>query len=136
MGVKTKDYLIDTNILIDYLVDRLPSPAVDLIEEIIEKSLNVSVITQIEFLGWHNHTHQSKAAAEDIITHASIIHLEQEIIDETIFLKQTLRVKIPDAIIAASSRVHHMILIAGNEKHFEKIPGVNIYNPWNNTRLP
>lgn len=132
MGLSREQFLIDTNILIDYLADNLPSPGVDIIEEIIEHSLNISVITQIEFQGWHNHTPQSRTAAAEIIRYASIIHLTPEVIHDTISLKQQTRVKTPDAIIASSSRIHNMTLITGNERDFNKIPGVRVYNPWNN----
>lgn len=132
MVVKHRRYLIDTNILIDYLADSLPSLGIDLVEEVIEQSLHISVITQIELLGWHDHTLQSKTAAEDIINHASIMHLTPEVINDTIILKQQMRVKTPDAIIASTSRIHQMTLITGNEKHFQKIPGVSILNPWAN----
>ena len=63
MGLNQHDFLIDTNFLIDYLADALPSPGVEIIEEIIEQSVTVSVITQIELLGWHNHSPESKKAA-------------------------------------------------------------------------
>lgn len=131
MGLNQSHFLIDTNILIDYLAETLPSPGIEIIEEIIDKSLNISVITQIEFLGWHNHTKELKTAAEAIIDHASIINLTPDIIKDTISIKQQMRVKTPDAIIASSSRIHHMTLITGNEKDFINIPGVAIYNPWN-----
>jgi predicted nucleic acid-binding protein len=128
-------FLIDTNILIDFLADALPGQEADMIEEIIEKSCNLSVITQIEFLGWHNHTEESKIAAEEIIDHSTIIHLTPPIINDTISLKQKMRIKTPDAIIASSSRIHNMTLITGNMKDFEKIPGVRIFNPWNSPEL-
>ncbi len=136
MELSINEFLIDTNILIDYLADTLPTPGIDIIEEIIEKTLNISVITQIEFLGWQNHTEQSKKAAEEILKNASIIHLTSDIVTDTIRLKQQMRVKTPDAIIASSSRIHHMTLITGNDSHFKKIPGVTLYNPWNNIDLP
>lgn len=132
MELSINTFLIDTNILIDYLADALPTSGVDIIEEIIEKKLNISVITQIEFLGWHGHTELSKIAAEEIVENASIIHLTPDIISDTIYLNQQMRVKTPDAVIASSSRVHHMTLITGNDSHFRKIPGVTLYNPWNN----
>ena len=133
MVVSHNRYLIDTNILIDYLADSLPSPGIEIIEGIIGQSLHISAITQIEFLGWHNHTPESKAAAEEIIKHATIMHLTPEVINDTIALKQQMRVQTPDAIIASTSRIHQMTLITGNEKHFLKIPGVSILNPWTNT---
>ncbi|MCA1914881.1 type II toxin-antitoxin system VapC family toxin [Methanospirillum hungatei] len=136
MGLTEIRFLIDTNILIDYLADALPCQGTECIEEIIERSCNVSAITQIEFLGWHNHSKESKTAAEEIISHATIIHLTPAIITDTIFLKQKIRIKTPDAIIASSSRIHNMTLITGNVKDFEKIPGVSIFNPWKQTELP
>lgn len=50
MDLTKPRFLIDTNILIDFLADALPGKESDMIEEIIEKSCNLSVITQIDFL--------------------------------------------------------------------------------------
>jgi len=93
------EFLIDTNILIDYLADTLPSPGINIIKEIIEKTLNISVITQIEYLGWHNHIRQSKKAAEEIVNNASIFHLTSYIITDTILLKQQRQYKTFSSIL-------------------------------------
>jgi len=38
MGLNQNQYLIDTNILIDYLSDSLSSPGIEIIEDIIENT--------------------------------------------------------------------------------------------------
>ena len=41
------------------------------------------------------------------------------------------KIKLPDAIIAATALVHNLTLLTRNEKDFSKISNVEITNPWN-----
>ena len=67
MGRMRDRYLLDTNVLIDFLADSFPPLITLKIEDIIRCSLNISVITEIELLGWHNHTSASRQASEGVI---------------------------------------------------------------------
>jgi predicted nucleic acid-binding protein len=48
-----KKYLIDTNILLEYIGYLLPDKATDFVENIINGEFNISVINRIEVLGHH-----------------------------------------------------------------------------------
>ncbi|HIJ07286.1 MAG: putative ribonuclease VapC [Methanomicrobiales archaeon 53_19] len=49
-----KQYLLDTNILIYYLADEIPLLQLPEIEEMLNYSFRISIITRIELLGWKN----------------------------------------------------------------------------------
>jgi toxin FitB len=77
-------YLIDTNVLIAYLEDSLDPDRSLEIDAIFRRSFVISVISEIEFLGWKGHTVEDYPAAYRFINSARIIPLSQDIIDETI----------------------------------------------------
>ena len=125
-----KGYLTDTNILIYYLADAIPKEGIDRVEEILKTSFNVSIITKIEFLGWRGHTEEGFKKAEEFINFARIIPLTNEIANLTIDLSREYRIKLPDAVIAATALYHDLTLVTRNEKDFKGIKGLEIYNPF------
>lgn len=127
-----KGYLIDTNILIYYLADAIPKEEINRVEEILKTSFNISIITKIEFLGWRGHTEEGFKKAKEFISFARIIPLEDEIANLTIDLRRKYKIKLPDAVIAATALYYDLILVTRNEKDFEGIKGLEIYNPFEN----
>ncbi|MFA0832621.1 MAG: type II toxin-antitoxin system VapC family toxin [Methanobacterium formicicum] len=127
-----KGYLLDTNILIYYMADNLPPEELSKIEHIFESSFNVSIITKIEFLGWDKHSQHGFESALDFISFSNVIPLEDEIADLAISIRRKSRVRLPDAVIAASCLHHDLVLVTRNEKDFKDITGLEIYNPYNN----
>ena len=125
-----KGYLIDTNILIYYLADAIPKEGINRVEEILKTSFNISIITKIEFLGWRGHTEEGFKKAKEFISFARIISLEDEIANLTMDLRRKYKIKLPDAIIAATALYYDLTLVTRNEKDFEGIKGLEIYNPF------
>jgi len=41
-----------------------------------------------------------------------------------------VKIKLPDAVIAATALVHGLELISRNESDFKKIPGLAVVNPF------
>jgi len=63
-------------------------------------------------------------AINSFVSNASIFDLEENIILETIRIRQDYRIKIPDAIIAATCLVNNYQLITNNSKDFKKVKGL------------
>jgi predicted nucleic acid-binding protein len=122
-----KKFLIDTNTLIDAQTKRLPESGLQFLAEVINEDFTVSFITYIEFLGYKDAT---KATA-DFISLANVIQINKLIIDTCVTLRKTRRIKLPDAIIAATAIVLGYTLITNNEKDFTNIQGLEITNPMN-----
>ena len=116
-------YLLDTNILIYYFNGDFSAELKKVITTIIKHDFNVSVISKMEFLGFTQFTVKEKQQAEIFISYANILTLADKIVEETIQIKQTKKIKLPDAIIAATALHHNMELITNNSKDFK---GINL----------
>ncbi len=125
-----KKYLIDTNILIYYYDDQIPVKVVDVVDDIFYKSFNISTITKIEFLGWQNYDERQYQQAVLFADGARVFPLTESIANKTIALKREKRIKLPDAVIAATCLENDFILVTRNQDDFKGIKDLRIYNPF------
>ena len=125
-----KEYLVDTNILIYYFADEIPKNELNMIEKILKRSFNISVITKIEFLGWRKHTDDGFEMARKFVGFAEVIPLTNEIANLTIDIRRSCKVKLPDAVIAATALQNDIVLVTRNKDDFENVVGLEIYNPF------
>lgn len=130
MGKSMKEYLLDTNILIYHFADTIPKKEVNKIEEIFRTSFNISILTKIEFLGWEKHTEEGFEKAREFIGFANVFSLTDEIVDLTIDIRRQSKIKLPDAVIAATALNNNLILVTRNDNDFKDIKGLEIYNPF------
>jgi len=125
-----KRYLIDTNALIYFLKAALPQNGFLFVQEILDTVPVISFVTQIELLGYPSISNTEEAFAKQIIEVASVVFISNAIIEQTILLRKNHRVKLPDAIIAATAIVNNLILVTSNEKDFLKVPNLKVTNPF------
>jgi toxin FitB len=124
-------YLLDTNIIIYFLDAVLPEKSLDFIEEILDETgCNISIITKIELLGWQAPSTFAMRQVEKFIKDSSIFLLTDEVIEKTIELKRSQKIKLPDAIIAATALVNNFTLISRNDGDFLKIKDLKYLNPF------
>ena len=123
MGQK---YLIDTNSLIDAQSGKLSENGLIFFADAINDYFTVSFITYIEFLGYKAVTQANK----DFIALANVIEIDKNIIDTCIELRKTHRIKLPDAIIAATALVHNLTIISRNTADFKNIEGLDVIDPY------
>ncbi|GAA4319568.1 type II toxin-antitoxin system VapC family toxin [Compostibacter hankyongensis] len=105
----------------------MPSKGLQFIETI---DPIISVITQIELLGWHGASDKQLVPLIDFVEKAAIFPLESDIIQETISLRQKFKIKTPDAIIAATALTHNLSLLTRNTADFKQIPELRLINPF------
>ena len=109
---------IDTNIIL-YLLN-----GDETISDLLQgKDIYVSVISELELLGYKGIEEQEIKIIEDFFSHCIIVDLNQNIKKLTIELKRKHRIKLPDAIIAASAQYVNIPLLSA-DKGFEKIEGI------------
>lgn len=124
-----QEYLIDTNVIIDYMGERFPDPVLDFIDNIINSTFFLSIINKIEFLGFQYLSSNEEKQFQSLIKASNIILLHDGIVDETIALRKKYSIKLPDAIVAASAISIDAVLITGNITDFEKIATLKLLSP-------
>ena len=107
-------YLADTNILL-YIITGNTSVA-----KYINQEFYISEITEIELLGNKGVTPLQLKYRTQIINNCTIVNLSENIKRIAINLKQNHTLKIPDAIIAATSMYLNLPLLTA-DKGFKKI---------------
>lgn len=122
-------YLIDSNAAIEFLSGALPEVANNWMQLVIEKGHHhLSVINQIELLGY-NGTPKEMKPLEDFIQYSNILPLSEDVALKTIELRKAYKIKLPDAIIAATAIVFNLTLFTRNIADFDKIEGLTCRNP-------
>jgi len=122
-----QEHLIDTNSVIDYLDNKLPKAGSDLIDGIIPQ---ISVITRMELLGWTNAEAEQLQVLQQFVTASVVYNLSEPVIVKAIDIRKAHKIKLPDAIIAATALVHGFTLVTRNVADFQKIEGLKVINPW------
>lgn len=120
--------LLDSNIVI-----YAAQPANDwLREDILAQPFAVSQATRVELLGWHRITPEDKTDLEAFLAAGSLLSLTDAIADLAITLRQTKKMSLGDAIIAATAMVHDLDLITRNIDDYKYIVGLRLVNPFDN----
>jgi len=122
-------YLVDSNVLIDYVAERFKKHQLKTLDLILDEALRISIITKIEILGF-NGVPEEEARMIEFLYSADIIMLSDAVVDRTILLKKSIKIKTPDAIIASTALVYDFTLITNNIADFKRIEGLKIFNPY------
>jgi len=114
------DYLIDTNILI-YIIKGNPKVMYFAKSEI----LAISYITEMEMLGKFQISETEKQIIGKALAHCHIFEMNAQIKQYAINIKQQTRMKLPDAIIAATAIKNNIPLVTA-DKDFKKISQLDL----------
>jgi hypothetical protein len=124
-------YIWDTNAIVHYLQRRYPSSGEEFINKV---ALNhqpvISVITEIELLCWKTAAESDIVVLNNFISNSVIYELDQNIKLKTIEIRRKFKLKLPDAIIAASALVNNHILITNNLIDFNKVAKLKMIDPF------
>ena len=115
-------YLLDSNVII-----RLSKQDPHLID-FVSKSLNsaISVITYMEVLGYHFSNPKELDLIKELLTWFELIHIDHAIADQTIKIRQMYKIKLPDAIIAATAQICKLTLVTGDTTDFKNIKNLEV----------
>jgi predicted nucleic acid-binding protein len=122
-------YLIDTSVAIKYLNQTLPTSGVAFIDDFINSDCTISFISEIELQVWSPSNPDDLFVYQQFVSQSNIIGISPEIILETITIRKNYRLKIADAIIAATALKMDLTLVADNDDDFKKIPALEYINP-------
>jgi predicted nucleic acid-binding protein len=119
-------YLLDTNVVIDFSSQKLPSKSSLKVSGIIDKTPRISIITKIELFSVPN----MSANIVDFVREALVIQLEEGVVEKTIDLRRKYRIKLPDAIIAATALIYNLILVTHNIRDFQNIKRLKLVDSY------
>lgn len=111
---------VDTNILL-YLLngDKVVSELLD------SKKIFISFISEIELLSFKKLSRQETLIIHQLLSDCTMIDLNEEIKAKTIELKLNYNLKIPDAIIGATSSYLNIPLVTA-DKDFKRIKDIDL----------
>ena len=120
--------LLDTNVLVYHVAG--DSAATKFLEETIaRRSFCLSILSVIEFLGWHGHTDEEFIECKELIELATILPVSKEVADKAIELRRSRRIKLPDSVIASTALVNNLSLVTINIRDFKGTRDLQIINP-------
>jgi len=108
-------FLVDTNILIYYLEGR--QEAVDFLRRN-RGNLAVSAIAWMEVLSYP-FTPEQETVVRAFLNEFSLIEITMPVMELAVSLRKQKKMKLPDAVIAATSIYHNMTLVTRNTKDFK-----------------
>jgi predicted nucleic acid-binding protein len=96
VGLILASYVLDTNILLYWLGDRLEDP--------LPKGIySVSIISEIELLSYGNLDLVAERKIRGLLSELLIVNVNDDVKEQTIALRKKYRLKLPDAVIAATT---------------------------------
>jgi predicted nucleic acid-binding protein len=123
-------YVYDTNILIYYLAGELEVlPFFD--EAFLDQhEVFISPIVRIELLSFSQLSSEEIEIIEGLLLQFGSVAVSREVEDLTIMIKRRCKIKLPDAVIAASALDQEACLVTRNAQDFKQITELTIQNPW------
>ena len=86
------------------------------------------LLSIVEFLSFPHLIEKDKNIFKEIVAEGSVISLDYEnaeLINAIVDIRKTYRLKLPDAILAATALTYDCQLVS-NDKELQKVPGLSI----------
>ncbi|MEZ4825571.1 MAG: type II toxin-antitoxin system VapC family toxin [Bacteroidia bacterium] len=112
--------LVDTNVFIHFFEGNRKA-----LKIMRGNNIFFTTITEIELLGFAGLSVGEKSIMRDFLSDCNRVELTEEIREQTILLRESLRIKIPDAIVAASALHLHFPLVSA-DTDFRKISDLTL----------
>lgn len=122
-------YLIDTCAVIKYLNSVFPPNGVTFLDAVVDNESMISFISEIELQVWNPADPADLDVFVNFVNDSDVIGIEPNIIAQTIDIRKNYKLKVPDAIIAATALINGFTLISDNDSDFKKVPHLKYINP-------
>lgn len=113
------DFLADTNFLI------FTSQGNPIVEPFLDYNIGISFISEMELLGVFSISKVQKSNIQNIINECFVIDMNAEIKKYAIQIKQKHKIKLPDAIIAATAIQYNIPFITA-DADFKVVKELNL----------
>ena len=123
-------FLLDTNAAIYYFKNSLPEKGKSfLLSALSGEQVAISFVSEIEMLAYTDITPSEEAAARILILWVNVLWIDEAIVGEAISIRKQTKLKLPDALIAATALVNKLELITSNIQDFTRVKDLKIINP-------
>lgn len=123
-------YLVDTNIAIYTLNGALPENAVRFLAPVLNAGCTISLISRVELLGFAFADVADEDKVRQFVEDSVVLPLSDEVADQAIEIRKAHKIKLGDALIAATALVNGLTLLTRNEADFKNIAGLHVVNPF------
>jgi predicted nucleic acid-binding protein len=107
----------------------LPDQGLVFLDNVIDSEPIISFVTEIELQTWNTVNPDDLNIYRQFISRCAIIGVDAAIIQETINIRRFFKLKLPDALIAATTIVNELVPIADNDKDFSRVSNLRYFNP-------
>jgi predicted nucleic acid-binding protein len=123
-------WLLDTNVLIDAFAGRADSVrAITSARTANLEWIGCSAITRLELLGFPGLSAADEQGLRNLLAQLSEAAIDHAVIERAIEIRKSVRIKIPDALVAATALIYEASLVTRNTGDFKNIPGVSVLDP-------
>jgi predicted nucleic acid-binding protein len=118
--------LIDSNIII-----YASKPGYEFLHPLmVRPDLSVSVISFVETLGYHQLSEPEKQFLTEFFDNVDMSPLSDPVLQRAVGLRQTRKMKLGDALIAATALHAGVTLVTRNTQDFDWIPDLALLDPF------
>lgn len=118
--------LLDTNILI-----YLAQPGGERLQaQIATTAPAASLISRVEALGYHRLTLAEGARLDQVFAWVEVLPVSDAVAEAAVLLRRARRMKLGDALIAATALLYDLPLVTRNEEDFKHVAGLRVVNPF------
>lgn len=121
-------YLFDSNVVINYVAENYDSTTLLKLDTAFDTAFNYSVITFMEVMGF-NIDSNVEEKFEKLFNSGKRQDIDDLVMAATINMRKTIKIKLPDAIIAATAIAHNLELLTENTTDFIKVPNLKVLDP-------
>jgi predicted nucleic acid-binding protein len=89
-----------------------------------------SALSRIELFGFPSLKPDDEERLADLLACFEEVPIDTRVIDDAIAIRRRRKIRVPDAIIAASTRVMSSTLVTRNSDDFAGIPRLVVSNPF------
>ena len=124
------NYFYDTNIFIYYLAGDETASEFFTSTFLNNNHVVTSPIVRIELLSFSGLSDREAEVIEDLLSQFDSIPISRKVENQTIALKRFGKIKLPDAVIAATTLCQQAVLVTRNVRDFKGIAELKLENPF------
>lgn len=123
-------WLLDTNVVIDAFAGRADAvKAITSGRKADLEWIGYSAVTRLEVLGFPGLTATDELGLRNLLGQFSEAPIDAAVIERAIEIRKSMRVKIPDALVAATALIFDASLVTRNTADFKNIQGLSVLDP-------